>query len=96
MRLLDNVLPSEYETAEGRVLSFETDFRVWMQLENLMLDKDIPDSAKPAIAKNMIFRTPLKGDQSTFLLWFCPSKQEELYKSLKNRVLRIPDFFIKN
>ena len=26
----------------------------------------------------------------------CPSKQEELYKSLKNRVLRIPDFFIKN
>lgn len=70
MRLLDNILPSEYETAEGRVLSFETDFRVWMQLENLMLDKDIPDSAKPAIAKNMIFQTPVKGDQSAFLLWF--------------------------
>lgn len=70
MRLLDNVLPSEYETAEGRVLSFETDFRIWMQLENLMLDKDIPDSAKPAIAKNMIFQTPIKGDQSAFLLWF--------------------------
>lgn len=70
MRLLDNVLPSEYEISEGRIVLFETDFRVWMQFENLMLDKDLPDSAKPILAKNMVFKTPLKDDVNDFLLWF--------------------------
>ena len=70
MRLLGNVLPSEYEISEGRIVLFETDFRVWMQFENLMLDKDVPDSAKPIIAKNMVFKKPLKDDVNDFLLWF--------------------------
>lgn len=70
MRLLDNVLPCEYELSEGRIVSFETDFRTWMQFENLMLDKDLPDSVKPVLAKKLVFQNPLKDNVNDFLLWF--------------------------
>lgn len=70
MRLLDNELPSEYETADGRIIPFAYDFRTWMQFENLMLDKDLPDNVKSLLAKGLIFKEPLKEDVNLFLMWF--------------------------
>lgn len=70
MRLLDNVLPSEFRTSDGGIYTFSTDFRDWMRFECLMLDKDIPDTDKPLLACQMIFPKQPHEDVNAFLLWF--------------------------
>ncbi len=96
MRLLDNALPSECELRGGRVVSFETDFRTWMQFENLFLDKDIPDDVKPFLAKRLIFPVPVKEDVSGFLLWFYrlgkpPAEKTAQYKG-RGKTARVYSF----
>lgn len=70
MRLLDNVLPSEYKAPDGSIFSFRTDFRDWIMFETLMLDKDVPDRDKAFMAAQLIFPKLPDCDVSEFMLWF--------------------------
>ncbi|MGN1416565.1 MAG: Gp15 family bacteriophage protein [Oscillospiraceae bacterium] len=96
MRLLDNELPSEYVTADGIAVPFRTDYRTWMQFENLMLDKDLPDNVKPLLAKSLIFLKPIKEDVNTFLLWFYrggkPPRDDAEKKKKKSKSMRAYSF----
>ena len=71
INILTDKLPDVYVLSDGRELTFDTDYRLWIKIELLLQDDDIAPDHKQITAVRLVFPDEnFSNELFRFVMWF--------------------------